>query len=414
MKIWFIPLLALFPSIMLPAYAEEAVVIDDDFVVEKYVTGICCGITTIAFMGDDLLVLQKTTGQVHRIRDGVEQAQAVVDESVTHQQEQGMLGITTVGNKVYLYFTESTQDGGLPISKRAYSYDWDGDKLVNRTLVKDLPQTQGYHNGGAMVTGLDGQVYLVVGDTGRYGKLQNKPTGEPNDTSVILRIAPPGPYYAMGVRNSFGLAIDPITGKLWDTENGDEDFDEINLVEENFNSGWMAIMGPANKTQLAELPGYPGYTYSDPEFSWEVPVAPTGLAFINSKPFEKYGNSLFVVDCNRGNLYRFELNQDRDGFVFDSPELADKVVNFGEPLNEILFGKGFGCATDIEAGPDGLLYIASLSQGTIYRIMPKFMPASPPAIPSYVEYVVYAVVAVAAAAAAVASAAYLKRRTRVK
>ena len=67
-------------------------------------------------------------------------------------------------------------------------------------------------------------------------------------------------------------------------------------------------------------------------------------------------------------LYRFTLNSNRDGFVFNSPELQDKVLNIGEPSDEILIGTGFGCATDIERGPDGLLYIVSLSQGVIYRL----------------------------------------------
>ena len=130
-------------------------------------------------------------------------------------------------------------------------------------------------------------------------------------------------------------------------------------------------MGPANKTQLQNLPGYLGYYYHDPQFTWEQTVAPTGLSFIDSKEFEKYKNSLFVGDCNNGNIYRFELNDDRDGFVFSSDQLSDKIANVGDSMDEIIFGTGFGCITDVVAGPDGLLYFVSLSDGTIYRIVPK-------------------------------------------
>lgn len=284
MRIWLVLISILCTIAVLPVHAEPLLLKDDDFVVQKFVSGICCSPTTMAFIGDDILVLHKTSGQASLIRDGVLQG-TVLDENVTFAGEQGMLGIATVGNKVYLYFTESTHDGGPPLGKRVYSYDWNGEKLVNKTLVRDFPQTQTYHNGGDMAVDLNGTVYLVLGDAGRYGKLQNKPVGEPDDTSVILPIAPPGPYYAVGVRNSFGLAVDPITGKLWDTENGDDNFDEINLVEKNFNSGWIAIMGPANETQLANLRGYPNYVYQDPKFSWEQVVAPTGLTFINSESF---------------------------------------------------------------------------------------------------------------------------------
>jgi len=356
--------------LILPVYGKP-VLNDNDFVVQKFIAGIPNGPTTMAFEGNDILVLQKTDGQVRLIHDGALQEKPVLDENVTSEGEQGMLGITTVGTKVYLYFTESTYDGGKPLGKRVYSYDWNGTELVNKTLVKDLLATQTYHNGGAMVTDQNGSVYLVVGDAGRYGKLENHPTGEPDDTGVILRIAPPGPYYAMGIRNSFGLAIDPVTGKLWDTENGVDVYDEINIVPPNFNSGWDVIMGPANDTTLKNLPGYPGYYYHDPQFTWEQTVAPTGLSFIDSKEFEKYKNSLFVGDCNNGNLYRFELNDDRDGFVFSSDQLSDKIANVGDSMDEIIFGTGFGCITDVVAGPDGLLYLVSLSDGTIYRIVPK-------------------------------------------
>ncbi|MFY3741463.1 MAG: glucose/arabinose dehydrogenase [Candidatus Nitrosomirales archaeon] len=386
---------------MTPETFAEPVLKDDDFVVQKFVSGFCCGLTTVAFEDNDILVLERIHGKVRLVRDGVLQEKPVLDENINGTGEQGMLGITTVEKKVYLYFTESEYDGGPALSKRVYSYDWTGQELVNKTLIKDLPQTRTYHNGGAMITDLNDSVYLVVGDTGRYGKLQNHREGEPDDTSVILPIAPPGPYYAMGIRNSFGLAVDPVTGELWDTENGDDNFDEINRVQSNFNSGWDVIMGPANQTQLAKLPGYPEYVYHDPQFTWENVVAPTGLAFINSEPFAKYRNDLFVLDCINGNLYRFELNQSRDGFVFNSPHLTDNVANLGESMDEIIFGTGFGCATDIEAGPDGLLYIVSHSDGAIYRIAPKSMVSESiidlkSAGVQYVVYIIYAAIAAAA------------------
>ncbi|MDE1844392.1 MAG: PQQ-dependent sugar dehydrogenase [Thaumarchaeota archaeon] len=381
---------------MIPSYAEP-VMNDTGFVIQNYITGICCSPTTMAFEGNDILILSKVSGQVHLFRNWVLQDKPVLQENVTSSGEQGMLGITTVGTKVYLYFTESSKMGGPPLGKRVYSYDWNGEHLVNKTLVKDLPQTRLYHNGGAMVTDKNGSVYLVVGDAGRFGKLQNKPTGEPDDTSVIFRIAPPGPYYAIGIRNSFGLAVDPVTGKLWDTENGPDFGDEVNIVPPGFNSGWAAIMGPANKTQLADLPGYPGYTYHDPQFTWQKPVAPTGIAFSSPQGFGKHKDSVFVGDCNNGNVYRFQLNQNRDGFVFNSPQLADKQANIGDSMSEIVFATGFGCISDVVTGPDGLLYVTSLTDGTIYRIVPQYSPEgiettiiSPPII-----YIVLAAIFVA-------------------
>ena len=206
---------------------------------------------------------------------------------------------------------------------------------------------------------------------GKFGVLQNQPNGEIMDTSVILRVSPEGPYYAIGIRNSFGLAVDPITGTLWATENGDKDFDEINMIPEKFNSGWRVTMGPATESELSNLPSYEDYVYGDPKFSWETPVAPTALAFAEFKEIDAYNNALFVGDCNYGNLYKFELNRERNGFEFDTSFLKDNVVNKNETMEEIIIGTGFGCITDIERGPDGFLYVVSLSEGVIYRILPK-------------------------------------------
>ena len=383
---------------------------DPDFVIREFVSGIGTSPTTMAFVGDnDILVLVKDDGRVRLIRNGALQGEPILDVSVTAVAEQGMLGITAVNSTIYLYFTESDRDGGEALGKRVYRYDWDGNKLVNPLLVKDLDEIQTYHNGGAMVTDLDNSVYLVVGDAGHFGKLQNKPRGEPDDTSVILRIAPEGPYYAIGIRNSFGLAVDPYSGRLWDTENGDDDFDEINMVEPGFNSGWDRIMGPANESQIASLPPFEGYTYSDPEFTWQKGVAPTALTFVKSDVMAAYGNSLFVGECSQGNLYRFELNDNRDGFVFAEPALSDRLANLNDPLDEIIFGTGFGCITDLEVGPDGLLYITSFSHGAIYRMIPSDMVTAGDAN-AFPGAVVYPLIGAVAATAGIL--AFLNRRRK--
>ncbi len=355
----------------------EPTIFLEDLVVEEYVSDLCCSITTMTFVENDILILQKSDGQVRLIRDGVLQEKPVLDVNVDSIGEKGMLGITSVGSSVYLYFTEADEDGGESIGNRIYKYEWDGNSLINPILLKELPSNVS-HNGGAMVAGLDGKVFAVIGDTLQYGLLQNKPIEwlegedlEIKDNGVIFQLETEKPYYAMGIRNSFGLAVDPVTGNLWATENGDDDFDEINLIPEKFNSGWIVVMGPASESDLANMPGYEDYTYGDPKFSWEKNVAPTGLDFAKFNEITSYDNSLFVGDCNNGNIYKFELNENRDGFEFEKEFLQDAVVNEDENLDEIIVGTGFGCVTDVERGPDGFLYIVSLSEGKIYRIIPK-------------------------------------------
>jgi len=363
----------------------EPYLMDPNFRVETYVSGLSFP-TSMAFMKDDIMILEKFSGNVLLVHDGVLQTEPILHVDALNSAETGLLGITTLDSTVYLYFTEKDIDSGKVFGNRIYKYEWDGEKLLDGILVKDLPydtSEPSQHAGGAMVTSSDGMVYAVIGDTMSKGFPQNMDTGSFDDTSVIIKVNqdekvlkpsqttnPSEHYYAMGIRNSFGLTIDPETGFLWDTENGPADFDEINLVEPKFNSGWRKIMGPSTEKQLTELPTSHGFHYSEPEFSWEYAVAPTDLTFVNSNLFDDYREYLFVVDYVSGSIYKFKLNFDRTGFVFEDPSFNDLVLNPDDKFNEILFGSGFGGLTNLEFGPDGLLYVLSFGTGKLYRIMP--------------------------------------------
>jgi len=362
-------------------------VIDPNFIVEEFVTGIK-NPTQMTFVGNDILVLEKNTGDVRLVRNKVLQPAPVLHLPIGNTQSQGLLGITNIGNTVYIYFTEADVDFGTPIGHRVYKYTWDGTALTNPILIKDLPaQTvpPWFHTGGPLAVGLDDTVYGVIGDlNARRGITQNIdiPGGAPDDSSIILPVnrdesilkpkdtADPFTHYTgYGVRSSFGLKIDPFTGNLWVTENGPDVFDEINLVTNDYNSGWNPIQGPGTQPEIDALPGFGGFVYSDPEFSWEDPVCVTAISFVDTPAFVNYHDTAFVGDCNEGNLYNFNLNPTRTGFVFEpGSDLQDLVHDIGDDASEILWGTGFGRITDIDVGPDGLLYIASIGDNVIYRI----------------------------------------------
>jgi len=362
--------------------------------------------TTMAFIGaDDILVLQKDNGQVRRVIAGVLQAGAVLDVAVDNASERGMLGIAVHPNFpaspfVYLYYTESSTSGdssGSPAANRVYRYTWNGATLASPQLILDLPVTPGpNHDGGVITFGPDGKLYVVIGDLNRDGQLQNFPGGPaPDNTSVILRINDDGSipsdnpffsqggnvakYYAYGIRNSFGMAFDSVTDKLWMTENGPGSFDEINLVEPGFNSGWEKIMGPdsRNANNVSDLFSLAGSHYADPKFSWLSTVGPTGIAFLDSMALgAEYENDVFVGDINNGNLYRFKPNGTRNGFVFSGAGLVDLVADSGAELNETIIGTGFAGITDLKVGPDGRLYVVSFGDGKIYAISNATLPPS--------------------------------------
>ena len=356
----------------------------------------------MAFIGlRDILVLQKGDGQVRRVINGILQPDPVLDVAVDNSSERGLLGIAIHPNFptspfVYLYYTESstgsdTSGSPAPLGNRVYRYTWNGSVLVNPALILDLPVTPGpNHNGGTMTFGPDGKLYVVIGDLNHDGNLQNFSGGAaPDNTGVIFRINDDGgtpsdnpffsqggnlaKYFAYGIRNSFGLAFDSVTGKLWDTENGPASYDEINLVEPGFNSGWMRIMGPSSRDAqgTSDLVIFTGSHYADPKFSWFSTVAPTAIVFTNDANLGvDYQNNVFVGDINNGNLYRFRLNPTRDGLIFTNPSLGDLVADSNAELQELIWGTGFVGITDLKIGPDGLLYVLSFLLGKIFVISP--------------------------------------------
>jgi glucose/arabinose dehydrogenase len=342
--------------------------------------------TSMVFMDDgSLLVLQKNDGRVRLIANGELLREPVATFQVESASERGLLGIDADGSAVYIYVTESA---GFDTRHRLYKFDWQDRTLANKRMLLDLPGTPGpNHDGGKVTVGPDGAVYAVIGDLNRNGMLQNFKNGPaPDDTSVILKIDSEGKpttnilratgmdldaYYAYGIRNSFGMDFDPVTGVLWDTENGPDRYDEVNVFLPGFNSGWERVMGPISTTSATEddLVIFEGSHYADPVFSWRNPVGVTDIEFLASDKFGGYENTIFVGDINNGYLYHFVPNETRNGLVLEEQGLDDLVADSDSELSHVIFGTGFGGITDIETGPDGYLYILSYG-GSIYRLVP--------------------------------------------
>ena len=362
------------------------------------------------------------------------------------------------------------------LGNRVDRFVWDGTSLTfDFNLIKLLsfqndgapePPNQGdeeqpprgNHDGGVLAFGPDGKLYIMFGDAGRRSQLQNLPSGptltglgptvpddqfggpQPDDahfTGVILRLNDDGstptdnPFFtageafpeevgeniqkifAYGVRNSFGMAFDPLSGNLWDQENGEDAYDEINLVERGMNSGWIQIIGPASRVpdykliettalhhedfpnlqqfrwgpeRIADTPQealsrlfvLAGSRYSDPEFSWKHVLAPAAIGFFNSQALgPQFFGDLFVgfsvPEPLGGPLFHFNLTGNRRKIGVDDPRLEDRVADnltFHDMTESesLLIGRDFGIITDIKTGPNGNLFLISLDQGTVYEI----------------------------------------------
>ena len=215
--------------------------------------------------------------------------------------------------------------------------------------------------------------------------------------------------YSYGHRNSFGMAVDPASGALWLQENGDDSFSELNRVDAGMNGGWVQIAGPVarigqfreiettfggqNLQQLrwppeniADSPAealsrlfmLPGAHYSDPEFSWKWEIAPAGIGFAVGRGLgPQFQGDLFVGAATPllegGYLFRFEVTGNRAKIGVGDPRLEDRVADnlAKHDLTEsesLLVGRNFGVVTDIETGPNGNLFVLSLSNGAVYEI----------------------------------------------
>ena len=321
---------------------------------------------------------------------------------------------------------------------------------------------RGNHDGGVMRFGPDGKLYIQFGDNGRRGQLQNLPCGptetcpgpvepddqfggpEPDDahlTGVILRLNPDGttptdnPFFAAGaampgevgeniqkifaygLRNGFGMDFDPISGTLWEQENGDDSFSELNRVEPGFNSGWVQIMGPPERlaqykaietdpgvdpclgtpyfglqqlrwppTLIADTPAQalsrlfvlPGSHFHAPEFSWKFELAPGGIGFVRGRGLgPQYEGDLFMGGARPflegGHLFHFNLTGNRRKIGVDDPRLEDRVADnickFDITESEsLLIGRNFGTVTDLVSGPNGNLFVVSIDTGSVFEI----------------------------------------------
>src|SRR5688500_4449047 len=384
--------------------AHAQTVLDPNLRVQTWVRGLDRPTGVVFIENNDALVTERTTGRVKLLRNRAVHS-TVLDLNVANGgSEQGLLGITLspqfdTDKYVYLYYTASTADGGRAFDNRVERHVWNGTSLTfDRHIVRMSADPGPNHNGGRMAFGPDNKLYVLMGDVNRNGRTQNHETsGEVSRTGVVMRLQPYGkpvpnnPYFnaatptapindiwAHGIRNGFGLDFDPVSGMLWESENGSGNFDEINLVHRGFNGGWEDLMGPAARNggtagepvgTMANLGG--NSQYYDPKFSWLNPVVPTDLHFLrNGFLGNEYRGDMFVGTLRNGAIMHFDLSFNRRNLLLDgglADQVADNTLNnrLGEQ-GQILFGTGFGTVTDIITGPGGM-FVLSLD-GVLYRI----------------------------------------------
>lgn len=412
------------PSVVEPSLSDSSLRIEEVAKVFDFPT-------SLAFLGkDDIILLQKDSGNVIRLLDGNVSHQ-LLHTDVSFRDERGLLGLAVMGDErtdakntfIFLYYTHCPKVSGQAQTSQncgnyvyRYNLDLNNNTLINPKLILSLPALPGpSHNGGKLLMDKD-NLFVTIGDLqptafdknqkdfdtkaqnimngtnpdGRAGILRVTRDGKPVGNGILGHNYPLSIYYAYGIKNSFGIAIDPLSNNLWDTENGPQFGDEINLVKPGFNSGWEKVQGiwKLNQTRDKEVVYDPSDNqvglvdfdgkgnYSSPKFVWDKTVAPTALAFLNSSKLGKqYQNDILVGSVKNGIIYHFKLSSDRTSLLL-SGDLSDLVFNKKDDPTPITFGKNFGIITDLKVSPyDGYLYVVSGmkgDKGIIYRIVPKF------------------------------------------
>ncbi len=391
--------------------------------------------TSLVVLDDGrLLVTEKSSGKVRLVDDGTVGDDAI-DLAVNSFDERGLLGITVhpeFPDQPYAYIHWTWRGGGdgddqllgsdsdeatdVPsLGNRVDRFRWEDDHLTfDRNLVQFPSSTldsdtsgrvRGNHDAGPLAFGPDGMLYVMMGDQNLRGQLQNLSDGPtPDDaylSGVILRLGDDGsvptdnPFaaeaatrggevgtnlakiWAYGVRNSFGLAFEPGSGSLWQTENGDDSWDEINVFEAGSNSGWIQLQGPPERfDQYRQLevasedglddPSFdpsalatdatsaqgamvtlPGSRYSAPVLSYLYPPALTAIGFVGDESLgATSARTAWVGTVLTDSLLRYPLSPDGKSLALDGP-LADRVDDnaekgdLGESADHVV-GTGFG------------------------------------------------------------------------
>jgi len=334
--------------------------------------------TNLAWAADGTLyVTDKDTGDVRVVRDGELAPQPLLHLDVVPGGETGLLGIALAPGFprdpwMYLYFS-SAADQRNELVRVAVR----GDRAGPVQPLLDLLPLNGIHNGGDLAFGADGTLFVTVGEAGNAANAQDpaslggkvlrlRQDGSPAEDPL------PGPAYSMGLRNSFGICVDPTTGDLWETENGPASDDEVNRIVAGGNYGWPDQLGPGGDPSR----------FVDPVVDHPRVIVPTGCAIWH------------------GDLYYG---------AFDGAIRRVALPASAPARDEVVAGVGAGI-TDLAVGPDGALYVATTAGIDRFAAPPRGSRPSPATPPAPSRSGPLAATALAVAAVSAVALALIRRR----
>ena len=342
----------------------------------------------MAFLPDGRMIVTERAGQIRIVnRDKVDPEPVSGVPPVLNVNYKGMNNIVLhpkFATNGWVYFTyykphPTQRDAATAVLARA---KYDGKHAL--TELKEVFVADTYVAGASSARVLfapDGTLFLAIGvpipprprdgiatpmdaqnPMSVYGKvLRLNDDGTPAKDNPFVNKAGYRPeIYAMGIRNAMGLAFHPETGELWETENGPQGGDELNVIQAGKNYGWPVIS--YGRAYSGDLKGETGPVQSpavadgmeQPVIFWSPSPALAGFAFYTGDKFPEWRNSLFV-----GGLMGLDMTR----VVFNLRGLPIRRDSLMRELGQRL--------RDVMQGPDGLLYlIVDEEEGAILRIEP--------------------------------------------
>jgi glucose/arabinose dehydrogenase len=307
--------------------------------------------------GGTIFYVEKTTGQIRTYNPTTE-----VDHlfatigGVDGSGERGMLGIALhpgFPTRPFVYVYATKMSHGTLKNQILRLTDSSGSGTDRRTIFSTPASENPYHNGGRILFGPDGMLYAIVGEGHTAANSQDRS----NPRGKILRMTPLGkvpsdnPFrrrskiFVYGIRNSFGFAFDPLTDKLWETENGPSCNDELNYIPRGGkNYGW----GP--RQSCGSLPSPRDTNNSgpkpriQPELWFGSTIGITGMTFCDGCGLDGFEGDIFFGDVNQGQIRRVPLNGDRTTVSGTGTVVLDT-----------------GNVLSMETGPDGAIYYSDFA-----------------------------------------------------
>lgn len=338
---------------------------------------------SLAFLPDGGMLVTERPGRLRIVRDGVLDPEPISGlPQVLAGGTSGLMDVALHPNFAanrLVYFTY-IKAGKRPDGSSGYFATTvlgrgrlDGKALTEvRELFAAEPYgTLGGGDGSRVVFARDGTLFFASShrrepngpqDTSKdFGKvIRLKDDGTiPNDNPFIGRAGYRPEIYSYGHRTILGLALHPDTGALWETENGPQGGDEVNIIQAGKNYGWPVVSygRDYDGSRIGERPWQEGM--EPPVVFWVPSITTSGMTFYAGDRFPAWKGNLFVGSMTVGRIAR---TGHLERIVFN-----DK----GEQRRESLLTDLKQRIRDVRQGPDGLLYVLTdEDQGALLRIEP--------------------------------------------